>query len=214
MSVQRNSSTDCSVVTNFGTPDSLPISDFLTIETQNGQDLFKNNIIAGTEQAKIDLTFMGITTVNFGPADFLMAEMKNWYWIVPINQAIANEGKDISGFKFLPKPQIDFAQTGPFGFLTSVTISKKASLTITGKCENCKEITEAIQASPSVRMKFLKTPLSTHLNDSAKYNTQLSTQNRDSSFVLNLSPSSEHDSDSLDSTAFVLCVQTKYPSAG
>ncbi|MGD8911168.1 MAG: lamin tail domain-containing protein [Candidatus Thiodiazotropha sp.] len=214
MSVQRNSSTDCSVVINSGTPDRLPISDFLTIETEDGLDLFKNNIIAGAEPAKANLSFMGITTVYFGPADFSMAEMKNWYWMFPINQAIANEGKDISGFKFQPKPQIDFAQTGPFGFLTGVTISKKASLTITGKCENCKEITEAIQESPSVRMKFLKMPLSTHLNDSAKYNIHLSTQNRDPSFVLNLSPSSEHDRDSLDSTAFVLCVQTKYPSAG
>jgi hypothetical protein len=214
MSVQRSSPSDCSVVINFGDPDRVPIGEFLTIETQDGQDLFKNHVLAGTEPAQIELTFMGITTVNFGPVDFSLADMKNWYWTVPINQAIANEGKDITGFKFSPKPQMEFTQAGPFGFLTAVTISKKASLTITGQYGKHKEIAEAIQASPSVRLKFLNTPISTDVNDSPKYDISLSSKIRDDAVAINLNPSPEHAGDSLESTAFVLCVQTKYPSAG
>jgi hypothetical protein len=215
MSVLRDSSTQCSVsLTSFGAPDRVPISDFLTIETGDGQDLFKDYIVDGSEPAQIELTFMGVTTVNFGPVDFSMTDTKHWYWISPINQAIANEGKDISGFKFLPKPQIEFARTGPFGFLTGVTIAKKASLTISSKSGNRKQIADAIKASPSVRLKFLKTPISTGVTDSPKYDIALSTLSRDACVVVNLNPSSEHAADSLDSTAFVLCVQTRYPSAG
>jgi hypothetical protein len=213
MSVQRNSLTDCSVMTNSSAPDRVPISDFLTIETLDGLDLFKTHVIAGTEPAEIDLTFMGITTVHFGPADFSMANMRNWYWMVPINQAIANEGQDVSGFKFRPKPQIDFAKAGPFGFLTSVTISKKASLTITSKSDKCKEIAEAIKTSPSVRLKFLNRPISMGVNDSPKYDITLAEKAGDTLVEINLNPSAEHARDSLESTAFVICVQTKYPSA-
>ena len=213
MTAARDTPTECSVGVNHAVPDKIRIEDFLSIETEDGKDLFKDLIIPDRAKADIEITFMGLTTVNFGPADFSMADMKNWYWISPINEAIVNSGKGISGFSFSPMSQIDFGITGPFGFLTGVTISKSASLKITSSPDNRQTITRALQASPSVHVKFLTMPIGTIANQSLRHDISVVSQAHDSSTVINLISLPDRTDDSLDSAAFVICVHTDYPSA-
>jgi hypothetical protein len=213
MTAARDTPTECSVAVNHAASDKVQIEDFLSIETDDGMDLFKDLIIPDREKADIELTFTGVTTVNFGPADFSMAEMKNWYWMSPINDAIVNSGKDVSGFRFSPVSQIDFGYTGPFGFLTGVTISKNASLKITSSRDTSQAIAQAAKASPSVRVKFLTTPISTNSNRSLEHGVSVASQAHDAPTVINLAAMPDRAGDSPDSTAFVICVHTDYPSA-
>jgi hypothetical protein len=213
MSAERCSSTECSVITNSGAADRVPIVDFLSIETDEGIDLFKDHILKGHMETKICLTFLGVTKVNFGPSAFLKAGFKHWYWIKPIHDAIANEGKDVSGFKFSPKPQIEFAKAGPFGFLTGVTISKRVSLTLTCRCKDYKAIAKAVEGAPTAYLKFLSMPISDAVSGSSRHEVNVSTIDKDSTVIINLIPSSDNLSDSMDSSAFVICAQLNYPAA-
>ncbi|MCU7905800.1 MAG: lamin tail domain-containing protein [Candidatus Thiodiazotropha sp. (ex Epidulcina cf. delphinae)] len=213
MSIVRSSPTEYSVDMNDGRTDKVPIVDFLSIETDDGADLFQDKIVTGSDPAEIDATFMGVTTVYFGPVYFSKAAMENWYWISPIKDAMKNDGKDVSGFKFSPNPQIDFTKSGAFAFLTGVVISKKVSLTITSKSANYKTIAHTIQALPSANLKFLGMPMGSATGDSSKHKAIVTTNDEDASVVINFEPSSELVGDSLESTAFVLGVQTNYPTA-
>ncbi|MCU7917553.1 MAG: lamin tail domain-containing protein [Candidatus Thiodiazotropha sp. (ex Epidulcina cf. delphinae)] len=213
MSVVRASPTEYSVEINGGTTEKVPIVDFLSIETKDGADLFHDKIVTGTDPTEVDATFMGVTTVYFGPVYFLKAVPEYWYWVSPIRDAMMNDGKDVSGFKFSPNPQIDFAKSGPFAFLTGVVISKKVSLTITSKRANYKTVARDIQALPSAHLKFLGMPMGATMDGSSKHETLVTTNDDDASVVINFEPSPEVAGDSIESTAFVLGVQTDYPTA-
>jgi len=211
MSVVRSSLTECLVGMNSSVQDRVPIADFLNILTDDGKDLFSDKILTSPEPAEIEVTFMGLTTVYFGPAEFSQTTQKGWYWISPIKNAIENEGKDVSGFKFSPKPQIDFTKCGPFAFLTGVTISKKATLMIKSKSTLYDDIANTIKQLPSAQLKFLGMPVGADVVESGGHEINVTKHDEDESVAINLNPSQQILRDSLESTAFVLCVHTHYP---
>lgn len=213
MSVVRSTENRYSVDMNDGTTETLPMSDFLSIHGEDGVDLFKSIFASDSDKAIVNATFKGVTTIHFGPAYFSSADKTNWYWIPPIKQALENGDKDISGFKFSPKPQIDFSNTGPFCFLTGVVISKRVSLKITAKCANYKSIAKQIESMDSTHLNFLGMPMGSTRDDSTGHQASVSTNDKETSLSINFEPSREITADSIDSTAFVLGVQTNYPTS-
>ncbi|MES9852567.1 MAG: hypothetical protein ABW170_12145 [Candidatus Thiodiazotropha sp. L084R] len=213
MSVARASQNEYSVEMNGGMIETIPMADYLSIDMDDGVDLFQSMLAADSDSAKVDATFNGVTTVHFGPANFSKAIPLNWYWISPIKDALKNGEKDISGFKFSPCPQIDFSKTGPFAFLTGVVISKRVSLKITSKCINYKTIARNIKALGNVHLNFLGMPMGTVIDGTSKHQATASTNDSDSSVSIHFEPPLEVTGDSIESTAFVLGVQTEYPTS-
>ncbi|MGE0684422.1 MAG: lamin tail domain-containing protein [Candidatus Binatia bacterium] len=212
MSVVRSSSTEYAVTTKGHRAVNVPAADFLSVLTDRNADLFQDKIATGSHPTGVDVAFTGVTMVYYSLVVFSMASLKNWYWITPITNAIKNGSQNISGFKFSPDPQIDFTKLGPFGFLNGVAISKNASLTLTSKGANYKTIAQAVQATPSANLKFLGMPLGP-IGTSSEYTASVVTNDADSSVQVNFKPSMAGVGDSMDSTAFVLGVQTNFPEA-
>ena len=79
--------------------------------------------------------------------------------IKPVIDAINNGDKDVSGYKFSPKLQIDFSNKGSFGFLTGAVISNYPSITITIKSSQFDSFTKDINGAASIGLSFLGIPL-------------------------------------------------------
>jgi hypothetical protein len=211
MSVVNTPQNNLSINLSDGTTETLPISEFLTIKDKNGTDFFREIFASDSSKATIDVTFKGVTTIYFGPAYFSSASNTNWYWEPPIVQALENGDKDISGFKFSPKPQIDFSNTGPFGFLTGVVISKRVSLKITAKCINYQSIAKQITALRSAHLKFLGIPMASTSSFPSGHQPSVKTDDEKMSLSINFEPYQDDLADTIDSTAIVLGVQTNHP---
>ena len=187
-------------------------SSLLKATLENGDDLIRSDIAVDSTPLEVNVNFDGITVVYFGPVSFSMATSTNWYWTDPISDAISNSGKDVSGFKFSPDPNIDFSDTGPFGFLTGVAISKNPTLNISSRSDNYKAIAQAIREKPPVNLEFLGMPLGSREKDS-RYIAKVTTDDARSLVNIDFQPEPSVAGDSVDSTAFVLGVQTEYPCA-
>jgi hypothetical protein len=211
MSVISTGGNSYSIQLNDGTTETLRMADFLNIYNEHGIDLFRELLLSDRDKAIVDVTFKGVTTVNFGPVYFSRSSNTHWYWMPPIEEALNNGDKDISGFKFSPKPQIDFSKSGPFGFLTSAVISKQVSLKITAKCANYSSIAEKIKSLGSAHFDFLGMPIDTASETSPGYQPSVSIDEKDTSLIITLEPFQKKAMDSMNSTAFVLGVQTNYP---
>jgi hypothetical protein len=191
-------------------PVKVPAADILSVAPAPSADLFQD--ATGSNPTGVDVTFTGVTLVNFGPVYFEKSPPRNWFWMKPIRDAISNGDSDVSGFKFAPKPQIDFTRAGPFGFLTGVAISKNVSLAIASKgVKNYKTIAQTVDANRSASLKFLGMPLGA-LGTSSEHDASVATNDADASIQVNFKPSAVLAGDSMDSTAFVLGVRTEFPA--
>ena len=211
-SVTRRSSTEYSVAMKGSNPVNLTAADFLSFRTDRDTELFQDKIIIDSNPTEVEITYRGVTIIYYGPVAFSMTSSKNWYWITPIRDAIKNNDSDVSGFKFSPEPQISFNKSRSFGFLTGVAISKNPSPTFTKKCANYRAIAQAVDKIPSGSLKFLGRPL-VAMGMSPNYTPSAVVNDADSSVQVNFEPSAAAAKDSMDSTAFVLGVQSEFPAS-
>jgi len=130
--------------------------------------------------------------------------------LIPINCIDASDVIDVSGFKFSPKPQIDFSESGSFGFLTGVAIAKNISVTITRKSDDNKAIANALKEDYSANSNCHGRPLDA-LSAKTDYSVSVESKDTDSSVTVCVKSFVSCTSDSIDSTAFVLGVKTNYP---
>lgn len=90
---------------------------------------------AGTSaDAAVELTFPGWTVVPCSPSAWNQATDAGFYWPDPIAEAVQNQGKDVTGFRFVAKPPYDLgplAQGGDFGLITGVLICNYPTVKIT-----------------------------------------------------------------------------------
>lgn len=212
MSVEQSSASEYSVV--LKDHEAVPISpdQLLRIQTPHSDDLFQHEIVTHEAPTNLDITFSGVTMVYFGPVPFSLSSQQNWYWIDPISAAIQNGSQDVSGFKFSPKPNINFSENGPFSFLTGVAISKNPSLRLTSPRVDYEAIASSIPTLSNAQLKFLGVPLGDR-GSSSQYTVSAIANHETRSVDINLSPAPSLMDDSLDSTAFVLGVQTDYPAS-
>ncbi len=157
-----------------GSAENADISDFFSIVTDQYSNYFANIVAMSTAPVQVEMTFPGLTIVNFGPVAFNPANGQNWFWMGPITDAIKNGTNDVSGFKFSPVPGIDFSGSGPFGFLTSVAISNQPSFKIIAENVPASTVQTAIQGAATVSLSFLKTKLG---GEAMAYNMEASNSN-------------------------------------
>ena len=212
MAVSRYSQSEYQVSVSGGTGFQIPILDFFTVGIGGNASYFEDQIAISSNTVSVEMTFPGVTSVNYGPSTFDMATGQNWFWTEPITDAIKNADKDVSGFKFSPVPQIDFSENGPFGYLTGVAISTYPTVEITVTSSDYQSIAQTFQQTTSVSVSFLGIPLGS--STESTYSHSVSVNSAEQSVTITLNPPPQTVSGSaVSSTAWVLGVETNYPAA-
>ena len=212
MKVTRSTTDEFQVNVQGGTHFNIPVMSLLTINVGGNSSYFQSEIATSDSETTVDMTFPGVTLVNFGPVPYDMSTCSNWYWVKPIQDAIKNENCDVSGFKFSPKPQIDFSRTGPFGFLMGAAISNYPSMVIKVKNSNYKRIQKTFEQSASVGISFLGIPLGIGGSEST-YSNSVEVDSSNSTATITLNPPKELVAGTAtDSVGWVLGVQSNYPA--
>lgn len=214
MSVDRSSQSEYQVNVSGGASVSFPVLDFLSVNVGGNASYFQSDVATSDNQTTVELSFPGVTLVQYSPVPYDQATRKNWYWTKPIQDAIQNRGKDVSGYKFHPDPQIDFSSNGPFSFLQGAAISNYPTVTITVKSSDYERIQKTFQQSASVGVSFLGIPLGIGGKESS-YSNSVKVDQSSSSVTITLTPPKELVAGTTtDSVGWVLGVQSVYPLAG
>ncbi|PHS05909.1 MAG: hypothetical protein COA88_11575 [Kordia sp.] len=160
MKVSRSSSSEYKVSVNGSAGFNIPFLNYFSMGIGNSASYFSDKIATSSNSISIEMTYPGVNLVTFGPKTFEQSgATSGWYWLDPITKAIANEGKDVSGFKFSPNPQIDFSKNGNFGFLEGVVIAGYPTVKITVKSSDFSSIKTEVNQSASITASFLGIPL-------------------------------------------------------
>lgn len=214
MSVSRYSESEFKVSIAGGASINVPIFDLFTLSVGAEVSYFSDHIATSSNTTDIELTYTGVTLVNYGPVAYDQSNPNQyWYWTKPIKDAIKNGDNDVSGFKFSPKPQIDFSESGPFGFVTGVAISNYPSVKITVTSSDYESIEKTFEQTVKVGLSFLGIPLGIKGSEST-YSHSVSVNSSSQTITITLDPPKELIAgNSVDSVGWVLGVQTEYPAA-
>lgn len=214
LSVSRYSESEFRVSIAGGASINIPILDLFTLSVDAEASYFSDHIATSSNTTDIELTYTGVTLVNYGPVAYDQSNPNQyWYWTKPIKDAIKNGDNDVSGFKFSPKPQIDFSESGPFGFVTGVAISNYPSVKITVKSSDYESIEKTFEQTVKVGLSFLGIPLGIQGSEST-YSHNVSVNISSQTVTITLDPPKELIAgNAVDSVGWVLGVQTEYPAA-
>jgi len=194
-----------------GTRFSIPFADFFKVKIGANASYFSDTIVTSTNSTVLQMSFPGVTLVNFGPSNFNASTGLNWYWTQPITDALANGDKPVTGFKFNPANNIDFSADGPFGFLTGVAISTYPTVKITVTGSNYKSIYQTFSQSVDTTLTFLGIPL-VGANEST-YNSNQEVNDQTQTVTITLNPPIDAVGQSnVQSRGWILGGQTLYPA--
>ncbi len=101
----------------------MDVDTFFALSATSGENVFKSMLEKNASPIEMELAFSGLTMVYFEPVAFDKTIGKYWLWKEALIGAVRNGEQDVTGFKFAPKPSIDFSKQGPYGYLTAVAIS-------------------------------------------------------------------------------------------
>jgi len=212
LGISRDSSSEYRVTMNGGSGFDIPILFFFTLGVDGNESYFQDSIATSSNTVDIQMTFPGVTSVNFGPTGYNMSTGQDWFWMEPITDAIANGTKDVSGFKFAPNPNIDFSANGPFGYLTGAAIAGYPTVVISVTSSDYASIAETFQQSESHEITFLGIPLGG--SSESTYSSSVNVNSSAQSVTITLTPPPQTVSgQAVSSTAWVLGVETNYPAA-
>jgi len=212
LGVSRYSSSEYRVSINGSSGFEIPILDFFGLGVGANASYFEDDIATSSNTVDIQMTFPGVTSVNFGPTGYNMSTGQDWYWMEPITEAIANGTNDVSGFKFSPNPQIDFSANGPFGLLTGVAIATYPTVVISVTSSDYQSIAQTFQQSTSFEVSFLGIPLGG--GSQSTYSSSVNVNSSSQSVTITLTPPPQTVSgQAVSSVAWVLGVETNYPAA-
>ncbi|RAJ29244.1 lamin tail domain-containing protein [Pedobacter cryoconitis] len=212
MTINRTSESELKINIEGGASFEIPIASFLTLSVDGSASYFSDTIATSSNTVSVKMTFTGVTLVNYGPTAFSMATGLNWSWMKPITDAIKNGSKDISGFAFSPKPNIDFSEGGPFSFLTGVAISNYPSVVITVESDSYESIEKTIEQTVSLGVSFLGIPLGGGSESTYSHDASSSSSSSTVTITLNPPPSMVAGTNE-SSTGWVLGAETSYPGA-
>jgi len=195
-----------SVSLNGGVNQSVPELDFLRMEPPESTFDLGAYVSANQQQpVRIEMVFQGLALVDFGPVPFDPATGRSWFWTAPIRDAIRNTGQDVSGFRFAQKPAVDFTKEGPFGFVTRVGLSRYPSIAV--KAANAPEnpVQQRMLAGSASRVTVA------NQGPSEGYGISSGVDAESGLFTVRFDPPA--DPGTINSTAFVVGVNTFYPAA-
>jgi hypothetical protein len=212
MSVSRASQSDYQVSINGGGSFTIPILDFLSLSAGGSASYFQDQIATSSNQVTIEMTFSGCNLVNFGPAPFNMSTGNFWADFSPIQEAIHNGSRDVSGFKFAPDPGIDFSNNGSFGYVNGVAIANYPAISITVTSSNYQSILTTFQQTSSTAISFLGIPLASATQST--YSSTASQGGSTNTVTITLSPPQSLVAGNVNSSVgWVLGAELTYPCA-
>lgn len=109
------------------------VGSWLEFTTQAGASYDMSKVSGTSTECSVTISYQGYSMVGVAPTPWQQATNVGFYYPDPIAQAVANEGKDVTGFKFLNPPPYALgpvAQGGTFGLLTNLLIANYPTITI------------------------------------------------------------------------------------
>ncbi len=212
MNITRSSSSQFTVSVNGGLGFQIPVAKFFTLGIGASASYFRDEIATSSNSVDIEMTYTGVTLVQYAPVAFDKPTEKHWFFMEPILDAIKNGEQDVSGFKFSPNPDIDFSDNGPFGLTQGCAISNYPKIRITVKSSNYKSIETTFKQSTSVKLSFLGIPLGGGSQSTYSHNASSSSSSSEVTITLDPPPELVAGT-SVDSQGWVLGVQANYPAS-
>jgi hypothetical protein len=210
MSVSVASSSEYQVSVNGGTSFRIPFLDFFSLGIGGNANYFHDEIANSASSIEINMTYTGVTLVQYAPVAFELSTGKNWYFMQPINEAIKNGTSDVSGYRFSPNPNIDFSANGPFAFIQGCAIANYPTVQIKVTSSNYASIQTTFQQTTSFKVSFLGIPLGG--GSQSTYSNSASSNASAQQVTITLAPPLDLVAGtSVDSVGWILGVQTCYP---
>jgi len=208
--VKESSESKVKVEVNASTTVEVRWGWFFKIKVKANADYFKETIVKSSSSMKIKMTFPGISFVPFGPVEFEKSTLKGWYYQKAIKDAIKNTGKDVTGFRFSPDPNIDFSANGDFRHLTGVAISQQPTIEVTLKSSNSEHIKETLNGGGGVGITLLG--LTIDADGKNNYTSKVTDTGTSNEIKITFGPSKEINAvDNVDGRAWILGVQRSEP---
>ena len=109
------------------------IGSVLSFSVEGGATYDMSRTTGTSTDCSVTMQYAGYSVVPMQPAAWQQATSSGFYYGDPIAQAVANQGKDVTGFKFVSPPPYNvgpLAEGGNFGLLTNLLISNFPTITI------------------------------------------------------------------------------------
>jgi hypothetical protein len=122
------------------------VGSWLTFSTQASGSYDMSNVSGSSTNCSVSITYAGYSMVPAQPTAWKQATNIGFYSADPISQAVANTGRDVTGFKFLNNPPYNLnalANGGNFGLLTNLLISNYPTIEITYSNANYSKFMES-----------------------------------------------------------------------
>lgn len=211
MEVNIASETEYSVSIDGKAGFTIPFLDFFTLGIKGSASYFHDEIVKQSSSVTVNMTFTGVTVVSYAPNAFNESTQQNWFIVQPILDAIKNNGNDVSGYHFSPNPGTEFGPTGSFGILQGLAISNYPSVEIVITSDNFQSIQTTFQQQVSTSLSFLGIPLASA--SESTYSNSASSNESNSTVTITFDPPPNMVAGtSVQSTGWVLGVQTLYPT--
>jgi hypothetical protein len=110
------------------------VGSWLTFDVSASASYDMSKAQGTSTDASVSIVYQGYSMVPMAPAAWQQGTNVGFYFGDPIAQAVANQGKDVTGFKFLNAPSFKLASLasgGNFGLLTDLLIANYPTITIT-----------------------------------------------------------------------------------
>lgn len=212
MNVSIANSSQYQVDISGGASFAIDFDAFFSLGVSTNANYFHDEIMNSASSVNVQLTFPGLTMVNFQPTIFNKSTGLGWYFMDPINQALQNAGHDVTGFQFSPNPGIDFSNNGPFGITQGVAICNYPTVQITVQSSNYQSIQTTFQSQTTTQLSFLGIPLGGATVST--YQNSVSVNASSSTVTINLTPPPNLVAGTQNSSVgYILGVQTSFPAA-
>ena len=155
MSVSQSSQSELSV--HIEGQAGFTVGSWLQFSTQAGGSYDMSTVQGSSTDCKVNMSYAGYSLVPAGPSSWQQAIASGFYSAEPIRQAVANAGRDVTGYQFLNPPPFDLGPVdanGNFGLLTSLLISNYPTVTITYSNANYSSFAQAWEQHVSGNLKL------------------------------------------------------------
>lgn len=112
----------------------LSVGSLLSFDVGGGASYDMSKASGTSTECSVQITYKGYSFVPFAPTAFDQSSSVGWYSSDPVAQAAANQGKDVTGYRFVTAPPFDLspvAAGGDFGLLTGLLVANYPDVTIT-----------------------------------------------------------------------------------
>jgi hypothetical protein len=134
LGMQTSQSSGSSISVHIDGQAGFDIGTWLEFSVSGGASYDMSKVSGTSTDCSVTIEYAGYSMVPMQPSAWQQATGLGFYYPDPIAQAVANQGKDVTGFKFLNAPPYKmgaFADGGNFGLLTNVLIANYPTITIT-----------------------------------------------------------------------------------